>query len=230
MYVLTQLLHDRQDVTRERFLSGVQFVWIHSFSSSWRLTLTRQKNLVCPTIYPYLGWKQINSYLSQGQLHQVKCKQPRSGFELRSLIPFLMTITVTLSALDHFFFSCICIDCNLYLRFFNLKLNVETKSLMIFFTEINLLCQFNQVWVFFFTLYIYIYISTHSNKQNATQGQFLSGVQQVLIKFVFSWPVAIPYIPYYFAITGGRRVGFIPFLKWNANTLIQDMNECSPMA
>ena len=43
-----------QDITQGQFLSEIEQVWIHSFPSPSLVASPRLKNLVCPTIYPYL--------------------------------------------------------------------------------------------------------------------------------------------------------------------------------
>ena len=43
-----------QDMTQGQFLSGVYQVWIQSFPSPRLVASPRLKNLVCPTIYPYV--------------------------------------------------------------------------------------------------------------------------------------------------------------------------------
>ncbi len=70
----------------KRSLTGLN----QSFPSPRLVASSRQKNPVCPTIYP-----QLDSYLSQGYQCYVKCNQSRSGFELVSPCPFPTTITIT---------------------------------------------------------------------------------------------------------------------------------------
>ena len=75
-------------------------------------------------------------------------------------------------------------------------------------------CVFVFVFVSLCEAYIYIYIYMG---QDMTQGQFLSGVLQVLIQgFPSPRLVALPRLkspslPYYLPIAGGRIIGFIPF-------------------
>ena len=48
--------------------------------------------------------------------------------------------------------------------------------------------------------------------QDMTKGQFLSWVKQIWIQsFPSPRPVALPSLPYYLPIAGGRIIGFIPF-------------------
>ena len=66
-----------------------------SFISPRVVTVPSYKNPVYLTIYPLLGADQIDSCLSQR--HEVKHKQPCSGFQHRLLITFPMIVTITLS-------------------------------------------------------------------------------------------------------------------------------------
>ena len=38
VYVFTQVLHLRQDVTQGQFLSSVKMAWIQNFPFSWKVT------------------------------------------------------------------------------------------------------------------------------------------------------------------------------------------------
>ena len=79
------------------FSSGVQWIWIQSFHSPRLAALPKLKNPLCPTIYPQLWREEIDTYLYQGHKLEEKCKQFCPGFELRSLISFLMMIKIMLS-------------------------------------------------------------------------------------------------------------------------------------
>ena len=50
----------------------------------------------CPIIYPWLEGEELDSFLSQGYLSYMKCKQSYPGFVFMSLCPFPMMITITL--------------------------------------------------------------------------------------------------------------------------------------
>ena len=68
------------------------------FSFSKIGCLTKAKDPSQPRYLPTVGKKnQVDSYLSLGQLREVKCKRLRLWFELGTPIPFPTTITVTLS-------------------------------------------------------------------------------------------------------------------------------------
>ena len=68
--------------------------------------------------------------------------------------------------------------------------------------------------------------------QDMTQGQFLSGVQQVWIQSFPSPRLAEePSVPYYLPIAGGRIIGFIPFPRVLVQCemhSVQDLNSCEP--
>ena len=85
--------------TARSILSGVQLTWIQSFPSVRLVDLPRLKNSVCPTDFHSLDEgenrgihafpKDINS--------KENTNSPHPGFELGSSIPFLPSLTVTLS-------------------------------------------------------------------------------------------------------------------------------------
>ena len=81
-YVFIQPLHHEHDVTQGQFLSRVQMVWIHSFSSLSLVAPTpkKLKNQVYPTIYPELWREQMDSCIFKRINIKVKRKQPRIGF------------------------------------------------------------------------------------------------------------------------------------------------------
>ena len=51
-YVLSQPHRHWQDVTKGQFLSGVQLIWIYSFTFLSLVALQKQKNPIFPNIYP----------------------------------------------------------------------------------------------------------------------------------------------------------------------------------
>ncbi len=69
----------------------------------------------------------------------------------------------------------------------------------------------------YFSSRLLSYLLTPPLRQEMTQGQFLSGVQQVWIqsfpspRLVASPRLKNPSLPYYLPIAGGRIIGFIPF-------------------
>ena len=66
-----------------------------SFPSPRLVAILKLKRPVCPTIGPLLEREQLDSYLSQVYRCYVKCNQHHPGFELVSLRPFPMMITIT---------------------------------------------------------------------------------------------------------------------------------------
>ena len=83
MYVFTQPLCHRLDVTQGQFLSRVLLgLRFFTLTGCLLLSITRRA--------------QMNSCLSQGHYHKVKHKQPHPGFELGLPIPFPMMVTITL--------------------------------------------------------------------------------------------------------------------------------------
>ena len=65
-------------MTQGQFLSGLHLVCIQSFLSLKLVALPKLKNPFIFAIYPYIG-EQIDSYLSQGYWHNVKCKKKKKN-------------------------------------------------------------------------------------------------------------------------------------------------------
>ena len=141
IYIFTQPLCHRQNMTQSQFLTGVKLVWIQSFPSPILVAKPRLK-------IPYSqGGEQIDSCLSQGHQHKVKWKKPHPGFKSRSPILFPLTITIT-SSMSHYALLC--------------------KSSPSNFVSASVDCQFHQfiIWTLkafgnkFFWLISYLVIST----------------------------------------------------------------------
>ena len=64
------------------------------------------KNIVCPTTYPLMGGRIVGCIIFPRVLPEVKCTQPRPGFELGSPRPFPTRIIMKTTRLLP---ACLCV-------------------------------------------------------------------------------------------------------------------------